>query len=163
MMTLIEALERNVEAEIEVQTGIQELLDRQLDLLVRGRSAELAPLLARAEAELERSRALERDRSALVARLGARLGVKSTEVSLRLLEERAGAEASKLADRGAELKARIERIRSRNREVALLLRQSVLFIDDLVRAVTGATARAPTYTRAGTMQPPAAGTLAAEA
>jgi flagellar biosynthesis/type III secretory pathway chaperone len=163
MKSLLEALEKNVDAEIEAQKGIQGRLDQQLDILLRGRTAQLASALARAEEGLERSRQLEAERTQLLARLGAKLGVPTKEVSLRLLEERIGADAGSLAGKGAELKALIERIRQRNREVGLLLRNSVLFLDDLLRAITGGAAGPATYTRSGAMQPPAAGTLAAEA
>jgi len=163
MKSLLQELELNVESEIVVQKGIQGLLDEQLEILLRGGAGKLTALLARAEDGLDRSRALERERGALIARIGAKLGVPSNEVSLKLIEERLGAEAAKLSGKGAELKALIERIRDRNREVGLLLRHSVLFIEDLIRAVTGTASAAPTYTRDGAIQPPRVGTLAAEA
>ncbi len=163
MKTLLEALEKNVEAEIEVQTGIQVLLDQQLEILMKGGTRKLPAVLACAEGGLEQSRVLERERGELLARIGERLGVAASKVSLKLLEERIGAEAATLSDRGAKLKATIERIRERNRQVGLLLRHSVLFIDELVRAATGAAGGTPTYTRAGEIRPNAVPTVAAEA
>jgi hypothetical protein len=163
MKTLLMELERNVEAEIAVQTGIQGLLDEQLEILLHGGTKNLTALLARAEDGLDRSRSLEQERLGLLARIGAKLGISAKEVSLKIIEERIGADAASLTGKGAELKALIERIRDRNREVGLLLRHSVLFIEDLVRAVTGQTAAAPTYTREGAMAPPDVGSLAAEA
>jgi flagellar biosynthesis/type III secretory pathway chaperone len=163
MKTLLQALELNVEREIDVQKEIQALLDEQLDLLLHGDTKRLATVLATAEQGLEKSRELERERSALIARIAATLGVSSREVSLQMLEERIGSDAAPLAGKGAELKALLARIRERNREVGLLLRHSVLFLDDLVRAVTGHAAGAPTYTSAGTMRSRESGALAAEA
>ena len=163
MKELLQALEANVEREIDVQTEIQALLDQQLDLLLHGDTKRLATVLATAEQGLEKSRELERERSALIARIAATLGVSSREVSLKMLEERLGAEAASLSGKGSELKVLLGRIRERNREVGLLLRHSVLFLDDLVRAVTGQAGGAPTYTSAGTMQSRESGALAAEA
>ena len=163
ILELLGSLEQNVEAEIEVQVGIQTLLDQQLDLLLHGGTKRLGAVIANAESGLEQSRTLENARNVLVAAIGAELGIPAKEVSLKLLEERIGADAASLAGKGAELKAIIERIRESNRQVGLLLRHSVLFLDDLVRAVTGGTSGPRTYTREGTLQAPAAGTLAAQA
>lgn len=159
----IVALEHNVAAELEVQRQVQELLERQLELLQHGRTAELAGVLEAAEVSLARSARLEGERAALLARLGEALGVAPREVSLALLEERAGELAGPLVAQAQELKERLARVRETNRLVSLLLRHSVLFIDDLVALVASPGARARTYGRDGGLAKASGGTLAAEA
>jgi hypothetical protein len=160
---LLVELEKNVTDEIEVQTAIQALLDQQLEILTTGGTRKLAAVLANAEEGLEESRKLEAQRVELLARLAVELGVPAKEISLKLIEERVGSHAASLSGKGAELKALLARIRERNAQVGLLLRHSVLFIDHLVRAISGGASGAPTYTRQGAMQAPSSGTIAAEA
>jgi hypothetical protein len=160
---LLSKLERNVERELETQVGIQALLDQQLEILLKGRSEKLAAVLANAEEGLAKSRVLEQERGELIGGFADALGVARGQVSLALLAERLGAQAASLGAKGAALKAQLERIRETNRRVALLLRHSVLFLDDLVRVVTGGASGAPTYTREGTLQSRAVGTVAARA
>jgi hypothetical protein len=164
-LAILAELERNIGNELEVQLRIQELLDRQLDILLRGRTAELGDVLAEAERGLAESARLEGERTALLARIGAALGIAATEVTLRRIEAAAGESAAGLVDRGAELKERMARIREANRRVSLLLRHSVLFLDDLLAVVVGGAPRsaARTYTRGALHAGPAARQLAAEA
>lgn len=164
MKALLERLEKNIEAEIEVQTGVQKLLDQQLDILLRGKTNRLSAVLANAEAALGESGRLEQERAGLVAEVAGALGLPIKEVSLKLLEERCGELAAGLGDKGGELRLLLERIRDRNRQVGLLLRHSVLFIEDLVRIVAGGGGVATTtYTRHGALQAKSQGTVVAEA
>ncbi|MSR46800.1 MAG: hypothetical protein EXS13_07035 [Planctomycetes bacterium] len=159
-------LERNIDAEIGVQTRIQELLDRQLDILLKGRTRELGNVLAEAEQGLVESGRLEAERGPLLQRIGAELHIPATEVTLSRIESAIGESAAPLIERGAELKACVARIRESNRHVALLLRHSVLFLEDLISIVSSGARRTTgdrTYTRAGALTRPAPGALAAEA
>jgi flagellar biosynthesis/type III secretory pathway chaperone len=161
--TWLEALEKNIRTEIEVQTGIQKLLDQQLDILLKGGATRLTAVLANAETGILQSRELEAERTRLFARIAEEIGVPAKELTLKKIEEHVGAPAAKLAESGAELKALIERIREENRKVGLLLRHSVLFIEDLVRAVTGRGDSARTYNKDGSEEARAGGALLAEA
>lgn len=166
MMTLLTELERNIDAELGVQMQVQELLDRQLDILLHGKTRALGEVLAEAEQGLARSSRLEGERQQLLARIAEATGIPARELTMARLEEALGAVASPLVERGAELKECLNRIRETNRRVALLLRHSVLFIDDLIAAVNGGAPRASagrTYTRVGAHAGPVAGQLAAEA
>jgi len=160
------ALEANLAAEIAAQERMQRLLDRQLAILTKGRSAELSAVLADAERAVGESQGLEAERRLLLQRIAALLGVPLRELTLRKIEELAGAGSTALTTRGSELKERLERIRESNRRVQLLLRHSVHFIDDLVALVSGGAneaARARTYGRDGGLDARAPGALAAEA
>jgi len=161
--TWLEALEKNIRTEIEVQTGIQKLLDQQLDILLKGGATRLTAVLANAEAGILESRELEAERTRILARIAEEIGVPARELTLKKIEEHVGAPAAKLLESGAELKALIERIREENRKVGLLLRHSVLFIEDLVRAVTGRGDSARTYNKDGSEEARAGGALLAEA
>lgn len=165
MKLLLDALERNIDEEITVQVGIQELLDQQLDILLKGGVDRLTGVLTRAEAGIVRSRELEAERARLLARIAEQIGVPAKELTLKKIEEHVGAAAGPLVDAGGELKVLIEKIRQDNRQVGLLLRHSVLFIEDLVRAVTGgANGAAPrTYAKSGKEEPRSGGALLAEA
>lgn len=163
MKTWLEALEKNIRTEIEVQTGIQKLLDQQLDILLKGGATRLTAVLANAEEGILRSRELEAERTRLLARIAEEIGVPAKELTLKRIEEHVGAPAAQLVESGAELKLLIERIREENRKVGLLLRHSVLFIEDLVRAVTGRGDSARTYNKDGSEEARAGGALLAEA
>ncbi len=165
MTTILGELERNIASELSVQLCIQDLLDRQLDILLRGRTAELGDVLTAAESGIAESGRLEAERLVLLGRVGAELGIPAKEVTLQRIEAAAGAAAAALADRGAELKECLARIRETTRRVALLLLLSVLFLDDLLAAVAGGAPRADarTYTRGAVHAGPAASQLAAEA
>lgn len=163
MKTWLEALDRNIRTEIEVQTGIQQLLDQQLDILLKGGATRLTAVLANAEEGILKSRELEAERARLLARIAEEIGVPAKELTLKKIEEHVGAPAAQLVESGAELKVLIERIREENRKVGLLLRHSVLFIEDLVRAVTGRGDSARTYNKDGSEEARAGGALLAEA
>jgi hypothetical protein len=158
-------LEQNLTAEIAAQERMQRLLDRQLEILTKGKSAELSAVLVDAERAVAESQGLEAERALLLQRIAAQLGVPARELTLAKIEEQAGAGSTALTTRGAELKGQLDRIRESNRRVQLLLRHSVHFIDDLVGLLSGAAsdqARARTYTRAGGLDRSAPGALAAE-
>ncbi len=160
------ALEQNITAEIAAQERMQRLLDRQLAILTKGRSAELAAVLADAERAVGESQGLEAERELLLQRIASLLGVPARELTLAKIEELGGTGSTALTTRGSELKAQLDRIRESNRRVQLLLRHSVHFIDDLVALVSGGAtdaARARTYGRDGGLDRPAPGALAAEA
>jgi flagellar biosynthesis/type III secretory pathway chaperone len=159
----LEALEKNIRTEIEVQTGIQKLLDQQLDILLKGGATRLTAVLANAEAGILQSRELEAERARILARIAEEIGIPVKELTLKKIEEHVGAAAAKLVESGAELKLLIERIREENRKVGLLLRHSILFIEDLVRAVTGRGDSARTYRQDGSEEARAGGALLAEA
>ena len=90
----------------------------------------------------------------------ARFAVHS---ALQALEDVLGDQASPLHERGEELREIIVRIRERNREVALLVRHSLVFIEDLIRVVTGSDQmRSDTDTAAGRTQESPSSALAAE-
>jgi hypothetical protein len=163
MKLLLDALERNINEEIEVQVGIQELLDQQLDILLKGGVDRLTGVLTRAETGIVRSRELEAERARLLARIAEQVGVPMKELTLKKIEEHVGALAGPLLDAGSELKTLIEKIRQDNRQVGLLLRHSVLFIEDLVRAVTGGSGAPRTYAKSGREEPRTGGALLAEA
>ncbi len=163
MDTALRALERNIAAEMAVQQRIQSLLDLQLEILMKGRSKEFGGVLAQAEEGLAQSARLETERTALLEQVGAELGIPGREVTLARIEQHVGAAAQPLMKEGAALKERIARIRESNRQVALLLRHSVLFIEDLLGLVSAGRPSARTYTRGGDLAPRAAGALAAEA
>jgi hypothetical protein len=161
--TWLEALELNIRTEIEVQTGIQKLLDQQLEILLKGGVLRLTAVLANAEEGILRSRELEAERTRILTLIADEIGVPFKELTLKIIEEHAGVEAAKLVESGAELKVLIEKIREENRQVGLLLRHSVLFIEDLIRAVTGRGDSARTYTPDGSEDARAGGALLAEA
>ena len=163
MKLLLEALEGNIHEEISVQIGIQALLDQQLDILLKGGVERLTGVLANAEAGIVRSRELEADRARLLARIAEQIGVPMKELTLKKIEEHVGAEANGLVDAGGELKRLLEKIRLDNRQIGLLLRHSVLFIEDLVRAVTGGGEAPRTYAKSGKEEPRSGGALLAEA
>jgi flagellar biosynthesis/type III secretory pathway chaperone len=163
MKLLLDALERNIHEEISVQIGIQALLDQQLDLLLKGGVERLTGVLTNAEAGIVRSRELEAERARLLARIAEQIGVPAKELTLKKIEEHVGAHAEALLDAGGELKKLVEKIRHDNRQVGLLLRHSVLFIDDLVRAVTGGGESSRTYAKSGKEEPRTGGALLAEA
>ncbi|MBM4013803.1 MAG: flagellar protein FlgN [Planctomycetes bacterium] len=165
MTAILRDLERNIESELSVQLRIQDLLDRQLDILLRGKAAELGDVLAAAESGMAESGRLEAERLVLIGKAGDALGIPAKEVTLKRIEAAAGAAAAALADRGTELKECLARIRETNRRVALLLRHSVLFLDDLLAAVAGGAPRAEarTYTRGAVHAGATANQLAAEA
>lgn len=163
MKLLLEALERNINEEIEVQQGIQKLLDQQLDILLKGGVGRLSGVLQNAEEGILRSRELEADRARLLARIAEQVGVPAKELTLKRIEEHAGELASTVVGAGAELKQLIEKIRAENRQVGLLLRHSVTFIEDLVRAVTGGGQAPRTYSRDGSEESRSAASLLAEA
>jgi flagellar biosynthesis/type III secretory pathway chaperone len=159
-------LEQNITAEIAAQERMQRLLDRQLAILTKGKTAELSAVLADAERAVAESQGLEAERALLLQRIAALLGVPARELTLQKIEELAGSGSTALTTRGSELKAQLDRIRESNRRVQMLLRHSVHFIDDLVALVSGAatdSARARTYTRDGGLDRPAPGALTAEA
>jgi hypothetical protein len=157
------ALETNIRTEIEVQTGIQKLLDQQLDILLKGGVTRLTAVLANAEAGILRSRELEAERARILQLIADEIGVPFKELTLKKIEEHVGATAAPLVESGAELKVLIEKIREENRQVGLLLRHSVLFIEDLIRAVTGTGDAARTYDRTGNADARPGGALLAEA
>jgi flagellar biosynthesis/type III secretory pathway chaperone len=161
--TLLARLQTNLEAEIEVQTGIQNLLDQQLDILLQGKTDRLAAVLANAEEGIKQSRVLEDARHGLLSEIAQALAVPVKQLTLKMVEERVGQDAAELLGKGEELKALLAQIRDSNRKVGLLLRHSVLFIEDLVRVLTGGAVGAPTYTRAGEMKTRTTGALVAEA
>jgi hypothetical protein len=163
MKLLLEALEKNIHEEIEVQVGIQALLDAQLDILLKGGVQKLSGVLANAEEGIVRSRELEADRARILARIAEQIGVPFKELTLKKIEEHVGASAASLVGAGAELKGLIEKIRQDNRQVGLLLRHSILFIEDLVRVVTGGGEASRTYARDGSEESRAGGALLAEA
>lgn len=163
MNTLLAALERNIVTEIEVQQGVQALLDQQLQILLKGGVKKLSAVLANAEEGIFKSRELEAERTRLLSHIAEEIGVPAKELTLKKIEEHVGAAAATLVDAGAELKQRIEKIRQDNRTVALLLRHSVLFIDDLVRAVTGQPEAPKTYGRDGAAVERNGGAVLAEA
>ena len=160
MKTLLKEMERNIEAELKVQLTIQELLDRQLDILTRGRSEKLSAVLEAAEDGLRESARLEAERNELLQKIGAELQVPYKTVTLEMIERTVGSDAIALRESGDELKEILERIRESNRRVSLLLRHSVVFIEDLLQAIGGRTVGPPTYTKEGRMEK--ATTMAAE-
>jgi flagellar biosynthesis/type III secretory pathway chaperone len=159
----LEALEKNIRTEIEVQTGIQKLLDQQLDILLKGGVTKLTAVLANAEEGILHTRELEAERTRILARISEEIGVPAKELTLKKIEEHVGAMAATLVESGAELKVLIEKIREENRQVGLLLRHSVLFIEDLIRAVTGTGDAARTYGKDGSEDARSGGALLAEA
>jgi flagellar biosynthesis/type III secretory pathway chaperone len=161
--TWLEALEKNIRTEIEVQTGIQKLLDQQLEILLKGGVTRLTAVLANAEEGILRTRELEAARTRILQRISEEIGIPCKELTLKKIEEHVGAMAATLVESGAELKVLIERIREENRQVGLLLRHSVLFIEDLIRAVTGTGDAARTYDKGGSEVARAGGALLAEA
>lgn len=163
MELALAALERNIAAEMAVQQRIQALLDLQLSILMKGRSREFGGVLAQAEEGLAESARLEAERMRLLEQVGVALGVPAREVTLARIEQHVGESAAPLVAKGVELKERIARIRESNRQVALLLRHSVLFIEDLLGLVSTGRAGARTYGRDGDFAPRANGALAAEA
>ena len=163
MKLLLDALERNINEEISVQIGIQALLDQQLDILLKGGVERLTGVLTNAEAGIVRSRELEAERARLLARIAEQIGVPAKELTLKKIDEHVSAQAGALLDAGGELKTLIEKIRQDNRQVGLLLRHSVLFIEDLVRAVTGGGEASRTYAKSGKEERRTGGALLAEA
>jgi len=161
--TLLETLEKNIVDEIEVQVGIQVLLDQQLDILLKGGVQKMSAVLTQAEEGIVRSRDLQAQRTRLLSRIAEQIGVPAKELTLKRIEEHVGEPASGVMDAGAELKQLVEKIRQDNRQVGLLLRHSVLFIEDLVRAVTGGGDSARTYRRDGGEESRSGGALLAEA
>lgn len=153
MRQLLEDMEKNIAAELEIQMEIQEILDRQVEILTSGKTADLREVLSKADVKLQQSARLEENRSRLLHRIGLELGVPTHQVTLQMIEEALGDDAGALKEDHDALKSTIERIRETNKVVSLLLRHSVIFIEDLVSTITGAHAdRSPLYTSSGRMQ-----------
>lgn len=148
---LLRDLEQNIRGELEAQLGIQALLDQQLDILVKGGTAKLPGILEQAESGIEASRKLEAERTKILQELAATVGKPVHQITLEWLETLSSEPSSVFHDLGEELKATVLRIREDNRTVHLLIRHSLLFIEDLIRAVAGSNSdRAlATYTRRG--------------
>jgi len=162
--TLLEKLERNIADEIAVQKRIQALLDTQLEVLQSDQPRRLPEILLAAEEHMAESRRLEVERDLLRNEIAQQLGRPAHEIRLATLEETIGADDRSLAELGAELKAILARIRERNREVSLMLRHSMLFLEELIRTVTGAASAPPeTYDPAGRREPKTGAAIAAEA
>ena len=160
---LLERLEANVESEIAVQTAVQELLDRQLAVLLEGRVPELGSILEEAEQRVARSAELERERADLLERVASALGLDTKSLTLARIGEMVEAGGERWIERSGELRATLERIQETNRKVSLLLRHSVLFLEDLIGVLAG---REPNSTRTyddrGRVEPSTGGHLSAE-
>ena len=162
MKELLQQLEDNVNQEIEVQLQIEAILDRQMQALVRGQRGQFPALLTAAEEGLHESARLEEERQSLIRQLAGLLGIAEREVTLAKLEETLET-APSLAASGAELKAILLRVRETNRKVSLLLRHSILFIEDLLEVIRGgAPQRLFTYTPQGRRREAAPGAVSAE-
>lgn len=163
MKTLLQEIERNVDRELEVQIQIQSLLDRQLNILLNGRSSDLKDILGEAEMAMKVGNDLEKEREVLLNKAALELGLEMREVTLDRIETALGQTFPEIREKGNELKEIIERIRENNRVVSLLLRHSLLFIEDLVAAVTGKPReKLETYTPAGEREAKAAQTIAVQ-
>ena len=149
--SLINDLEQNIRSELEVQLEIQALLDQQLDVLVSGGTEKLPGVLEKAEIGLRASEVLETERSQIIRKIAAAFGQPVHEITLDKLQTLVGENTEGLREAGEELKQTLIRIREDNRTVHMLIRHSLLFIDDLIRAVSTSEsdAKLETYTNKG--------------
>jgi protein-disulfide isomerase-like protein with CxxC motif len=86
------------------------------------------------QAELQRRQLLENERTSLLARAGARLGVPATSVTLALLETLMDSESAKLAGaRSAELRGLLETVQREHYVNRALMSQELAFLDHLLK------------------------------
>lgn len=160
---LLERLERNVEAEIENQRALQELLDQQLEILLGGGAGQLAPVLESVERTMECSQRLERERHEFLAEVGEALGLEPGTVTLTRIAGLVEQGGEEWVARSKELRQVLMRIQDTNRKVSLLLRHSVLFVEDVLGALLGRPGESlSTYDGQGRMRGRTSGTLLRE-
>jgi flagellar biosynthesis/type III secretory pathway chaperone len=90
------------------------------------------------QAELQRRDGIEQERSRLLERAGARLGVNPGAVSLGLLEGLMHPQAAQSArERSAELRGLLEEVKREHYCNRMMMRQELAFVDHLLRLAHG--------------------------
>ncbi len=144
MTTLIAPLGRPVLEHLDAQLASAQ---RLLDLVLRQgraiREQDVETVLARLadiQTEMELRSGLEQQRTALLARAGAELGIAGPAVTLDAICELMSAdEAVAARERSAQLRGMLAQIQREHTVNRALMRQELAFLDHLTRLLAGST------------------------
>jgi hypothetical protein len=133
---LVAAVDRHLELQVDSAQRLLEMVLRQ-GAAIRERDTEaVLARLAEIKTEMAARENLERERSALIAQAGARLGIGADGVTLAALGSLMSAEeAEAMQGRSAELRGLLAEIAREHGINRALMRQELTFLDHLIRLV----------------------------
>jgi len=136
------ALGHDVIRHLDVQlTSARRLLQIVLEQgeAIRARDVQSVVRYAGAlQVEMQRRAAIEQERTQLLVRAGAQLGITGASVTLELLSRLLTPEAAIVArERSAELRGLLEEVKREHTVNRALLQQELAFLDHLLRLVGG--------------------------
>lgn len=129
-----------------------QVMDRERAEMVRSRSGELGPVVAKKETLLQRLQTAEQGREQLIGRLSDQLGGVPAEMTLsRLAQAAPTVYREALTGCRAELSDLLERLRAENRRSEALCRHTSELLQASYGVIRGL-ANGPVYQREGRMQ-----------
>ena len=146
MLQLVEIVKKEVEA-------FQELLDTmesEQSALVMHDLEGIEAAVARQREIAEEAGALERTRVRLITEISEELGESTSELTLkRLIERIQGPESQRLGEMRETLMGMHEKVQNANRHNALLINQSMKYVDKSLQILTGEGPQAGVYKQTG--------------
>jgi len=133
MTELVQHLTRTLEGVTQLYQKLRIVLDRKQAAIVSGKTDAVSECSATEERLVELAQVLNDNRIGIMQTLAARLGLSKSDATLRQVAERIGDPyGAQLMAMKAELVALIEKVGEINRANALLIKDSLGFINDVL-------------------------------
>lgn len=134
MEDLIENLVKTLDGATQLYEKLGIVLERKRAAIVGGKTEALAQCTLTEERLVELARVLNDSRIGIMGSLAQRVGLRTGDVTLQRVAERVGEPwTSDLLGMKAKLTALVERVQEMNRVNAMLIKDSLEFIGDVLR------------------------------
>ena len=153
MEALIEELSDVIRQELWEYEQLLASLEQEQDMLVHHETDKLQEVTSGQHRLVEQAKTLERARLRVVERLSDLLGEDPSDLTLkRLIVRVGGAQGEQLRQMRDALVGAHERIRKANRNNALLIRQSMKYVDRTLHILSGDDLPAGVYAGSGKLE-----------
>ena len=154
MKELAQNLLKTVDGAVQLYEKLRLVLEHKQTAIVEGKTDELTQCTATEERLIELARVLNDNRTGLLRSLAVRLGFAGQAPTFQQVAERIGEPyCATLREQKAKLTKLIESVGEINRTNALLLQDSLGFINDVLRSAFGAPKSSLVYGQHGTLDP----------
>ena len=155
MNDLIENLVKALDGAVQLYEKLRIVLERKRAAIVQGKTDELNHCSATEERLMELAQVLNDNRVGIMGSLAHRVGLRGADISLQNVAERLGEPwASKLMGMKDRLSALVHKVQEINRLNAMLIKDSLEFIGDVLRRTFSRQPNAAlVYGQTGTVNP----------
>ena len=154
MKDLAQNLVKTIDGAVQLYEKLRVVLEWKQTAIVQGKTDDLSQCTKTEERLIELAKVLNDNRTGLMRSLAARLGLAGQTPTFQQLTDRMGEPyGAKLREQKAKLTTLIEKVGEINRTNALLLQDSLGFVNDVIRSAFGAPKNPLVYGQRGALNP----------